>query len=270
MQIDWFTFAAQIINFLILLWLLKHFLFDRILKVMDQRKEKIESELQEAESDKKEAQKQLDEYRRKQEDLEREKQDILNSAREEAKAQKQELIEKARGQVDKMLEDWKQTVRQEQQSFFREFQRHTGEQIVAVTGNILKELADEKLEKKAVGVFIRRLDDMSDQTRDEFKKSLNKSGNKLTIAATFQVSDQDKKKLESKIQDKLGDVKVIYQTEEELILGLEMKADGRKVSWSVRGFLHSLEDDFNRLLEEKSQETEEELQESKSGNEDES
>jgi len=48
MQIDWFTLIAQIVNFLILVWLLKHFLYDRMVDGMDKRREKISSRLKEA------------------------------------------------------------------------------------------------------------------------------------------------------------------------------------------------------------------------------
>ena len=40
MQIDWFTLLAQIVNFLLLVWLLKHFLYGRVVRAMDEREAK--------------------------------------------------------------------------------------------------------------------------------------------------------------------------------------------------------------------------------------
>ncbi len=54
MLIDWFTVIAQIIDFLILVFLLKHFLYGRIINAMDQRA-RITARLDEAEAQKKEA-----------------------------------------------------------------------------------------------------------------------------------------------------------------------------------------------------------------------
>ena len=45
MHIDWFVFAAQIVNFFILVALLKFFLYDRIVKAMDARQARIASRL---------------------------------------------------------------------------------------------------------------------------------------------------------------------------------------------------------------------------------
>ena len=49
MHIDWFVFLCQIVNFLILLWLLKKFLYGRIIAAMDAREAKIASTFEEAE-----------------------------------------------------------------------------------------------------------------------------------------------------------------------------------------------------------------------------
>ena len=64
MLIDLFTVIAQIINFLILVYLLKRFLFNRIIKIMDDRENQIIDRMQGAEAAKEEAQKELDEQHR--------------------------------------------------------------------------------------------------------------------------------------------------------------------------------------------------------------
>ena len=64
MLIDSFTIIAQIINFLILVYLLKRFLFNRVIKIMDDREKQITGRMQDAEVAKEAAQKELEEQRR--------------------------------------------------------------------------------------------------------------------------------------------------------------------------------------------------------------
>jgi len=45
MLIDWFTVGAQIVNFLILVWLLQHFLYKPILNAIDAREKRIAANL---------------------------------------------------------------------------------------------------------------------------------------------------------------------------------------------------------------------------------
>ena len=55
MLIDWFTVIAQIVNFLILMGLLKYFLYDRVIAIMDERQRKIDERLTDSEETKKAA-----------------------------------------------------------------------------------------------------------------------------------------------------------------------------------------------------------------------
>ena len=67
MLIDWFTVAAQVVNFLILVWLLKRFLYKPILRALDAREQQIALTLADADAKKAEAQQERDEFRKKNE-----------------------------------------------------------------------------------------------------------------------------------------------------------------------------------------------------------
>jgi len=69
MQIDWFTVVAQIVNFLILVGLLKKFLYGPIIRAMDDRERRIASRLEEANARERQAQEEVQSYRQKREDL---------------------------------------------------------------------------------------------------------------------------------------------------------------------------------------------------------
>ena len=62
-MIDWFTVSAQIINFLILVFLLKRFLYGPVIRAMDKREEAIAGRLKDAGQKQEEAQKEIDRYR---------------------------------------------------------------------------------------------------------------------------------------------------------------------------------------------------------------
>ena len=84
MQIDYFTTIAQIINFLILVYLLRRFLYRPILKSMDEREQKIISRLKEAEQKKKDAEQEVESYRKMLQELSDKRQDMNAKAAKEA------------------------------------------------------------------------------------------------------------------------------------------------------------------------------------------
>ncbi|GAI08114.1 unnamed protein product, partial [marine sediment metagenome] len=100
MLIDSFTVIAQIINFLILVYLLKRFLFNRIIKIMDEREMQITGRMQDAEAAKEEAQKELEEQRRIREELQQKWNEMLAQAKKDAQKKREELVRVAREKID--------------------------------------------------------------------------------------------------------------------------------------------------------------------------
>ena len=88
MLIDWFTVAAQALNFLILVWLMKLFLYAPILHAIDAREKRIAAELADAAAKKAEAQKERDEFQRKNEEFDQQHAALLSKATDEAKAER--------------------------------------------------------------------------------------------------------------------------------------------------------------------------------------
>src|SRR5208282_6098025 len=102
MLIDWFTVGAQALNFLILVWLMKHFLYQPILHAIDAREKRIAAELADAAAKKAEAQKDRDDFQHKNEEFDRQRAALLDKATDEAKAERQRLLEEARQVADEL------------------------------------------------------------------------------------------------------------------------------------------------------------------------
>src|SRR5665811_2539985 len=92
MLIDWFTIGAQALNFLILVWLLKHFLYKPILNAIDAREKRIAKELADADAKKAEAQKEHDEFQHKNEEFDQQRAALLSKAKEDAQAERQRPV----------------------------------------------------------------------------------------------------------------------------------------------------------------------------------
>ena len=80
MLIDWFTVCAQALNFLILVWLMKRFLYKPILDAIDAREKKVAAELADANTKKTEAQKDRDDFQHKNEEFDRQRAALMTKA----------------------------------------------------------------------------------------------------------------------------------------------------------------------------------------------
>jgi len=100
MLIDWFTVGAQVLNFLILVWLLKRFLYKPILNAIDAREKQIATELANAEAKKADAQKEHDEFEKKNQVFDDERGSMLAKAKQDAQAEHDRLINEAKKDAD--------------------------------------------------------------------------------------------------------------------------------------------------------------------------
>src|ERR1700688_2445173 len=111
MLIDWFTVGAQALNFIILVWLLKRFLYKPILDAIDAREKRIATELADADAKKSEAQKERDEFQHKNEAFDQQRAALLSKATEEAKAERQRLLDEARQAAEALSATRQETLR---------------------------------------------------------------------------------------------------------------------------------------------------------------
>ena len=96
MLIDWFTVGAQALNFLILVWLMKRFLYQPILHAIDAREKRIAAKLGDAAKKEAEAKKERDTFLHKNDEFDQQRAALLTKATEEAKTERQRLFDEAR------------------------------------------------------------------------------------------------------------------------------------------------------------------------------
>ena len=102
MLIDWFTVGSQAVNFLILVWLLKRFLYKPVLAAIDEREKRITAELQNADQKKAEALKEQTDFLHKNEEFQRQRLELLAEATNSGKAERDRLLETARKDTENL------------------------------------------------------------------------------------------------------------------------------------------------------------------------
>ncbi len=249
MLINWFTVVAQIVNFLILVVLLKIFLYDRIVEAMDRRQQEIEDaydQADRAEADARSEKQQLANQRRQ---LEEETDEILQKARADADARRQELIEQARSDVEDKRRLWVQSVQREKADFVADLRRRMGNRLCQASRRALSDLADVELEQQVVRAFNQRLTEIDDDRQSPLRDAL--ADGRATVLTSWEMNDQQ----QSEIVDTLGRLtdetpEVNFQTDNELICGLEVRTEGQAIGWSVQTYLDELAEQIQQQLDD--------------------
>jgi F-type H+-transporting ATPase subunit b len=256
--VDWFTVIAQIVNFLILVALLKYFLYGRIVQAMDKREETIRSRLEEAKNKRKEAEDEADSHRRKNEELEERREQMLGEAREEADRKLKELTREARKEVEGARGRWQESLEKEKTAFLQDLKQLAAREVYVLTRKALKDLADADLEERLVDVFVSKLKAMKKEDKDAVKKAIQEGDNKALVRSGFELSTGSRQKITRAVRDEIAEqADIAYGTEPQVIMGLELKARGEKVVWTIRDYLAELEERAKRAVEKEIQKGEE-------------
>ena len=96
MQFDWWTFAFQVINVLVLMWLLSRFMFRPIARIIAERQAETGKALAEAEAAKAQAAEAAAVARAEEQKNAAERLKIIEVARAEAEAQRKDIVEQSR------------------------------------------------------------------------------------------------------------------------------------------------------------------------------
>lgn len=252
MLIDWFTVGAQIVNFLILVVVLKYLLYDRIIAAMDERERTIRSRIEEAEEKKKEAQEEAENYHHKVTEYDQKRDHMLSQAKEEVESERKDRMEKARHEVDQIQKKWIEGIQQQRDSFLDDLRKRVGKQVVSIARQMLQDFAYAELEQQMVEVFLNRIQKMDKDQKKEIAELLSKADHKVTVHSVPEISPQGKQKITKALRDCINhSLEVDYQLSPEMILGLEVRLPGHKIAWSIEDYLGSLESRIAKELDEK-------------------
>jgi len=249
MLIDWFTVIAQAINFLILVWLLKRFLYRPILDAIDAREKRIAAKIADADTKEAEAQKQRDVYQQKNQDMDQQRSTLLNEAVEAAKAERTQLLDAARQDAEDLRVKLERGLRNEQHSLNDEISRRAREEIFAIARKALSDLAGVDLEQRMTEIFLDRLRDLGAKEMADMKSAFKLSRNPLLVRTAFALSDQQKEDIEKAVLEILDEKQAIeFIVDADLVSGIEISSDGRKVAWSITDYVDSLASNVDDLL----------------------
>ncbi len=248
MLIDWFTVGAQVVNFLVLVALLKRFLYRPILRNMDRREERIAAGFAEAEATLNSARTREEECRQLRQELEEARGDRLREADEEAEIRHRELLERARTEVAELRAAWLGALRREEEDFFRELKRRIGAEVLHIARKSLADLADADLELRLVKSFARRFASLEEDEHEQIVAAARDDG--LTVRSPFTLPEDLRRNLVEELCHVLGyEVDVSFITDPDMPLGIELAVGGLKVSWGVDDYFGELQQAITTLYE---------------------
>ncbi len=246
MLIDWFTVAAQALNFLILVGLLRYFLYQPILDAIDQREKRIATELADADAQKTEAQQERESFEAKNAKFDREHADKLKQVNTEVQQERLKLMEEARTAATALLDKHQKALKSQQAHLYPALQRKAAQEVFAIARQALDDLADAPLEAQMVAVFLRRLKALSNTETEALRTAFK--GETVRVRTRFALSDSLTAEVRKSLLSALGPASELSFETADQLNGIELSTQGQKLAWSISDYLTSLQESLSQLL----------------------
>ncbi|WP_375584219.1 F0F1 ATP synthase subunit B [Cyclobacterium xiamenense] len=244
MEVNWFTVVAQIINFFILVWLLKRFLYRPILNAIDEREGKIAAQLKDAEMKKTEAKKEQEDFQQKNVTFDLEKRERTDKMILETKEERQKLLDQARKDAKALAKQLEKSAREKQLDQQLELNKKIREEVFAVSRKALSDLASVSFEEQLIQVFIKRLKALKEKELKQLKAAFKDTSDAMFVRSAVALPKKQQYELKKAIDTILdADTALIFEESPALIGGIELSTKEYKLAWSISEYLSAFENE---------------------------
>lgn len=147
------------INFFLLLFILKKVAYKPLLTMMEERRNRIKSDLEKAEADKLSALNLKAEYEKQMSEVRTEAQNILAKANKMANDTKEEILAQARAEQERLITSAREQIKREQQKAMADIRKDIAGLVMLATTQIIGKNMTDKIDNSVIENVLNSVDD---------------------------------------------------------------------------------------------------------------
>ena len=225
MQLDWLTFSLEIVNFLVLIWILQRFLYRPVLDAIARRKAGIEKTLADAASRQKDAQDLERRYRERLVEWEKEKQELREREREAAGAERAQRLDSLRRELDAERDRQRALAEREAAELRDRLEQEAAAQGAQFAARLLGQLAGPETERRIVARFVGDLARLPREKLSALADACKDAGAKAVVSSAFALQAAERGALGEALRAAAGQaVALEFREDPRLLAGLRIES----------------------------------------------
>ncbi|HLR13987.1 MAG TPA: hypothetical protein VK104_10275 [Burkholderiaceae bacterium] len=235
MSIDWVTVFAQLANFLLLVWLLKKFLYRPVLDGIAAREADINHRMQAADTARDHALNAQKEFEQALQAHQLQQDAAVEKALASTRAEREALLGQARRQIQQEQQQWQQFTQREKAAFASRLEQQGVESLLAVSRKIISELADEPLEQAIARQFSKKISRVMPALLE------SSAGQTQGVVHSSQALDPDARQyIIDALRSAIPDVQLQFLHGDAFEPGISLQLGGARLSWTLDSYLDDL------------------------------
>lgn len=234
MQIDWWTLGLQAVNFLILVWLLQRFLYKPVMRLVERRRQDVETAFAEAEEVRRNAEVDANDYEAKTAALADERLNIIQGARVEIEEERGKVLTEARQKAHELMAAQRQAIAEERANTLTELRQQAADLAVSLAETLLREARSESMAETFLERLEKQLVAMPETERNRLFGA-HREKFPLRVATAPALDDARQNAWRKRLAAGIGNgCEIRFEADKDLIVGacIHFPAASLEISWS--------------------------------------
>ena len=219
MTIDWWTLFLQTVNFLLLVWLLQHFLYKPVRAVIEKRRALAEQALLKAEATEKEASKAKAAFEEKSAALEQTREAAIEKAQESAEAEAKKIITQAKQQAEKIVAEARKAAEESRSEALATVRQDIVETAVKIAATILRKTANSDLNEVFLTHVLEEIGAWSKEDRTRIDADIASDKGPVEVATSMKLTKGERDAWTKTLREQLNLRGALHFTIDPALLG---------------------------------------------------
>jgi len=160
-------------------------------------------------------------------------------------------LAQARQAADALSIKRQESLKNDAHALNQSIRRRGQQEVLAIARKALMDLASTSLESRMVEVFSHRLGELDGPAKEDLAKALKSASEPARVRSAFDLPAKQRAAIQNAVNTALSaDIRLRFETAPDVVCGIELSTDGRKVAWSITDYLASLAKGVDELLKE--------------------
>ena len=235
MELNWSTFVLEIFNFLVLVWILKRFLYRPVLDVITRRRTVIDNQLAEAEQHHTEANALKEQYEHRLADWELEREKATDTLHHELEQNRLDQLKNQKVELAQEEEKNHVTRSRQDKQAIRDIEQRALQQAAQFASRLLAEATGPDLETRLFNLLLVDLNAMTAEQIRDLGHEWGEPPAQIQVSSAYPLTADQRQQLEETLSRATGlSVPVHYEQQAELLAGLNIIIGAWALQLNVR------------------------------------
>jgi F-type H+-transporting ATPase subunit b len=223
LELSWSTFVLEIINFLVLVWILKRFLYKPVLDMIARRRAGIDKTLADAKALQEEAEQLQEQYEGRLASWEKERQKARETLSRELDAERANKLAALHTVLEREREKTRVAEARRQADAMARMEETALQQGARFATRLLEETAGPETQARLVEYVLNELTRLPEERLEALRSSYGMGTEKIAVASAFVLPDEQQQKIRKALASVAGrNMPISFKQDSELLAGVRI------------------------------------------------